>query len=371
MAEYQNLSEIVRSRLPYLVVMFPGAPASGKEGMANAAELMRALGKDNVFYPVSITTPEAFVDKKLQNDRYREMADQVFAMLQERKKLQINTHSFGSNEALLFLRKIAEDQRFDGFEIQLNMLSPIAFGNDKLAAFVGMAKGTEAILAERDLFEANHNVFPLPPGVVREHLLKLPSHEQLEFSQEARDWRQEIFWKAVEKRLPAPKVEALKTALILLDRGLEEQPNNESLLESRAKLIAPYVDDVLNGTYLAPEDIEMLQGMYREKQSGLRDTLSLVKHLLFGRSGGRQLVRDLWVGHARVLNRLKGDLFFARHTSLDIQLVYLEDDKFVTQAQMERAVAEAKATKVMARNGTHFSPANDTKSYLQAITWRD
>lgn len=359
-----NTSEGLKTRPDFVVLSLPGAPASGKDMWAGAAELKKRLGEDYI-YEESISTPAAFAGGRAKEERYERIANEVLEKLGDRKELVVIGHSMGGVEALMFLDKIKDDERFEGKKIDLVVFSPINYGTEKWKGLWGWKEGTERILAERDLFES-HIACPLPYEVAKEIsplMTEGVGFAELTIKDEWRTQRKNFFEEVVRRVETPDRADSILKQInwrdtLLTEEVLSNKEPSKILLEERAKLIAPYVPALMSAEYLDEDSKRLLSDIYKPNKEPmilnylnptfLKSLSPYVKEMF-------KMSYDGFVNTLRGINiRLK-----LKDITLNTNLVYMQNDKFATQEQAQKVIEQVKVDQVASvwalADSTHFT----------------
>ncbi len=354
----------------FFLLMFPGAPASGKGMWAGAGAALEQLGAENFRYEESITTPAAFAGVRSEQERYTRIADSVAEKVQDRNKLVVTGHSFGGAEALLFLQTIASDKRFEGKQVELVMLSPILIGKEGVSSFWKLFEGSKDILANRDIFEADY-ACPLPVEVSRlmpTILDKDVGLGDLDIGEDAVAYRHGKFAQVVKEKLGGAAAQELLVKIFTLDTQLTNQVTrvevvNPDLLAERRALIAPFVQNLMDADYLATDIKAKVRELYNPDESE-----NWVSFLGLAAGYVGRLIKDAYQGHAQVLRKITATA--VNHgIKINSHLVYFDNDRFFKPDQVEsaqRALADVANLWLMPEKD-HFTVSYDAKTFMDII----
>lgn len=105
--------EFLPANRDVFVVMFPGAPASGKQIWLGAAEALKRFGK-NFYYEESITSATAAKRDKFSTKRYERMAGEIYQKMGDKKELLIVSHSMGGYRGSRIFKGSSERPEISG-----------------------------------------------------------------------------------------------------------------------------------------------------------------------------------------------------------------------------------------------------------------
>ncbi|MCS7093329.1 MAG: hypothetical protein NZL96_02800 [Patescibacteria group bacterium] len=261
-------------------------------------------------------------------------------------QLLVMGHSLGAIEALDFTKGILKIKDSEGLlSIDLIFISPPGIKGEGLTSIAELMKKI-SFLVNPDLvaMKEQHVFYPLPKAFYEKTKDIIHRYQLISFSEEKRQSRRKWFEKEIIHNLERdPKK---RERILMMIRAIDDKiindnslspTNKDQLLQNRAKIISPYLQEVFQGKH-RPESLHQeILVCYEElnlKQKSLKQWLFYLANLIIyiGKT-----FEFTYKNTRTSLEELLG-LAQKKNSNLRVVLVSSENDVIVTPSELESLV---------------------------------
>jgi len=259
-------------------IFFPGATGGGKALTPIREKMEETYGRENVYIPSSITTPESLKQNESPKERIEKIAEQI--ILRSPNGQNIIAHSFGSYETLDLVRALL-NKGFTG-NMRVEFIGTPGLFKRGLPALIEFAKRVTEMGREVTINE-QHVLYPLPDKFYNSEAVK-GSTKLWEDSNDKRQIRRLWFIENLSRLVPdnEQKTQLVKE-LTEIDTGLNsaaDDSETQDFMSRRIKLLAPLLQDIFKGKHLNPEQANAFLEYYGETPQELTSKLAFIAQSL-------------------------------------------------------------------------------------------